>query len=333
MLLIFALILALVILSMIAYAVNRDVGFVAMQVSLGLFIVFGTYWLSLLLLKRDQLLVASSNKRVGSVKTMIIDGYAESFNLTNTVYDTLNAASISFAYLPRSVNRYGGAQFTYQFWILMTNVSPDNIGSKDILIRGDTTTYNLMKVDNKTKQTIARMEDVVIKCPRIRFDGRYDEMVIEINTVADPLPAPFRITATPGDLGDDDAEAQARFNVMRLVPNKWALYTFTFRDDIDINDFERGIEMRFYINELLYQRSTMPSAIRQNNGNLFLFPTGAVQGCKLGNLAYYNYAVSEQDVARTTAQGPPKSANTVSSSPTAMPLFLTEYNKLDTYTR
>lgn len=332
MYLLIALLIGLVAVALATFAFNRAVGFVLMQVALGLFVIYGVYWLSLVLLKRDELVVAKKTSTVGNSRTLIIDGFADAFNLSGTVYDTLNPASISFAYLPRSVNRYGGAQYTYQFWILLTNVTPENIGSKDILVRGDIRPYNVMKVDARTNAVVSRTEDVLVKCPRIRFNGAYDEMMVEVNALGDPLPKPFRISSTPGDVEETPADA-TRFNVMRLVPNKWALYTFVFQDNVELNEFERGTEMRFYINELLYQRHTTPDAIRQNNGNLYLFPSGPVQGCKIGNLAYYNYALGEGDISRTVSAGPPKHANVVSAAPTATPLFLTEYNKLDNYSR
>ena len=47
------------------------------------------------------------------------------------------SASMSFASLPRSINRAGGAEFTYQFWLLVGNTDPAVIGFKDILVRGE----------------------------------------------------------------------------------------------------------------------------------------------------------------------------------------------------
>ena len=320
------LLICFVIVSMITYALNKTIGFIALQISLAMVIVFSTYATSLWVLKRDKLVLDTRYNVTNNSRTLIIDGFADSSNLRNTVIDTLNPASISYAHLPRSINRYGGAQFTYSFWILLTNTDTDNVGYKDILVRGDTTHYNLLTVVNPAdanKNTYK--EDIMIKCPRIRFNGTYEKLAVETNTIADPNPPPMTISA----IGNTDDTL--RKNLLKMTANKWVLYTFVFKDSVQVNDFENGIETRFYLNDIMYQSKTMRSAIRQNNGNLYLFPSGSIDGCKIGNLAYYNYAQSTEEIATVYNKGPPKFASASRSGPVASPLFLSEYNKLDMY--
>ena len=323
--LLITLFLTIVVLSMVAYALNKAVGFIALQISLALFIVYLIYWSSLWILKRDKLVIDTSHGATGNGKTMIVAGYADSFNLQNTVIDTINPSAQSYANLPRSANRYGGAQFSYQFWLLVSNVDPANIGTKDILVHGDTTSYNLMTVDNVTNTT-SIAEDMIIKCPRIRFNGTFDSFAVEINTLADPNPPPIVISSTPST-----GDSTSKHNLLKLTPNKWVLYTYVFQDNVGVNDFENGIEVQFYVNDILYQSSTMLSTLRQNNGNLYLFPSGPIAGCQIGDLAYYNYAVDVGTISKVYNAGPPAAATAKSSGPLATPLFLSEYNKLDIY--
>lgn len=316
---VFVLLLVFVIMSMVLFAVNRPLGFKAMQVSIALVIVFAIYWIALLVLRRDRLVVDSRYNMTSNSRTLILNGHIDSFNLQRTVIDTLNPASISYASLPRSINRFGGAQFTYQFWMIMTDISPENVGYKDILIRGDVTKYNIMTADTASGSILSQKEDVLIKCPRIRFDGAYNKMAVEVNTIDDPNP--------------DVPAISIKSDLFSLTPNKWVLYTVTFQDNVPVNDFENGVVVKFYINDLMLQSETLRlrSALQQNNGNLYLFPSGAVNGCKIGNLTYYNYAVSTSDIKAVYDQGPPPLMKVASAGAKASPLFLTEYNKLDIY--
>jgi hypothetical protein len=326
--------IVLVLASMLVYFINRPIGFIAMQVSIALVFVYATYALSLWVLRRDKLVVDNKYKYDSMTKTLLINGYVDSYNLQNSVIDTFNKTSLSFAAMPRSINRQGGAQFTYQFWMLLTN--PGAVGFKDILVKGDVTPYSLMTVNAITNQVLSRTQDVIIKCPRIRFYGAFNELAVEVNTLADPNPPPFRISPAPSNNaggGGDGGDNTMRQNILKLGLNRWVLYTFVFKDRVNINDFENGIEMSFYHNDMLYQKNTMQSALRQNYGNLYLFPSGAIEGCRLGDLAYYNYATSLDEIVGVYERGPPQSLSTVTKDGGAIatPLFLTEYNKLNIY--
>ena len=316
----------LVALSAIIYMVNKDVGFIAMQVSVALVIVYATYLLSLFILRRDRLIVDDKFTYDQSSRTLVIDGVADTSSLQRTVVDALNPASLSYAKLPRSLNRKGGAQFTYQFWMLIDN--PASITYQDILLRGDPRPYNLATVD-ASGELVSQVEDIMIKCPRIRFNGMYNELAVEINTLNNPNPPPLRIETSNAS---DELSSVDRQSILKLSPNRWVLYTFIFQDKIQINDFESGIQMSFYVNDVLHSRSVTQSTLRQNNGNLYLFPSGPIDGCKIANLAYYNYALSTEEIAGVYNRGVPSHMYTKNHGASmATPLYLTEYNKLNMY--
>lgn len=327
--LLFTLIVLLIIASLITYAFNRPVGFVVMQVTLAIAVVFGVYTLSLWVLRRDQLVADDNYKVNDKTKTVIINGYADSHNLAYTVIDTTNPSSLSYAAIPRSINRLGGAQFTYQFWMLISD--PLAVKMADILVKGDIVPYNIMALNNTTNEVIARQEDIMIKCPRIRFNGAFNQIAVEVNTISSPNPVPLEITSTR--VGTSSSEDNTlRQNVLKLGLNRWMMYTFVFRDHVAINDFEDGIEVTLYVNDMLFQTLTLQSALRQNIGNLYLFPSGAVSGLRIGNLAYYNYALTLEDVDRDYKAGAPTSLSiTTDYGTNVSPLYLTEYNKLNIY--
>jgi hypothetical protein len=309
---------------MISYALNKQVGFVMLQITLALIIVYSIYFLATWVLKKDQLVVDTDKSVVPSMKTMIVDGFSDTHELQYTVIDTLNPASLSYANLPRSVNRYGGAQFTYQMWVLVQDTTPANIGGKDILLRGDNKPYNVLATEGTN--VLFNREDVTIMCPRIRFGDTYDVIKVDVNTMSGPIPMTMTIDGSAGT-----TDSTLRKSLLKLTRDKWVLYTFVFQDNVRLNDFESGIEMRFYVNDVLYVTSSIRSAFKQNNGALYMFPSGAINKMKIGNLAYYNYAVPVNEIAKVFSDGQPKTMNTSKASPVATPLYLTEYNKMDIY--
>lgn len=321
MLLILAVYVALIFASAVIYVVSPTIGFYLLQISIALLIVYLTYATSLYVVRGDMIIHGGFVPQYS--KTLILEGFQNSATISSTVINTINPSAGNYAMLPRSINQLGGAEFTYQFWINISNTTPTNVGYKDILVRGDISTYNLMTVDSKTQQVTSSVDDVIIKCPRIRFNGTYDSLAVEINTVTNPNPPPIIISST-------NSKAQSS-NVLSFISNKWVLYTFVFQDRFRVNEFEDGIQMQFYIGDFLYQTSSMDGALRQNNGNLYLFPNGSVQGCLIGNLAYYNYALGVDDISKTVAAGPPITYVKSTTSAIAQPLYLTEYNKLDLY--
>jgi hypothetical protein len=335
------LLLIVVAFSMAVYGFHKPTGFICMQMALALLTVYVVYILSLWIMKRDKLVVDNKYTLTGNIKTLIIAGVAESSALQNTVIGTINPVSLNYAFMPRSVNLYGGAQFAYQFWMLLSDTSDANIGMKDILVRGDVTMYNIWTtqkfptgVDPNIVEDVVlgKYEGILIKCPRIRFDGKYDRMAVEFNTISDPNPMPFLTNPQPLLLTDN---SEKRNNPIKLTSNKWALYTFVFQDNIRVNDFEDGLQISFYINDFMFKTSTTKSTVRQNNGALHLFPNGSINGCKIANLAYYNYAPSQQEITRTYMEGVTTTVYgkdaASKSNVMAGPGYLSAYTRLDMY--
>ena len=102
-----------------------------------------------------------------------------------------------------------------------------------------------------------------------------------------------------------------------------------------INDFEDGVIVRFYVNDFLYDIHRVRSALRLNNGDLHLFPSctksSVLKQARIGNLAHYNYALSNLSVRDIYDAGPPRHLATdlAGASSLGHPLYLSEQNKLD----
>lgn len=322
---------------------------VLIQVLAGLVVVYVVYRMSLWVLKKDKLVVDVRSDFDPRRETAIISGYVPTDLVVDRQFNTLNPRSQSFRSLPRSFNRKGGAQFSYSFWLYMKNTEPTNVANKTILLRGDRSrfAYQRTMVDRSTDvdklagglgaTTDSHYDEVLVKCPLIRFGEDYKSFVVEFNTLDRP---DEKVEIKSFDSTSDDPSM--RHNVLKLIDNAWVLLTFTFEDNVSINDFEDGIVMRFYVNDFLYNTAKVKSALYQNNGNLHLFPTwdssGAADGrgirdARIADLKYWNYALGAPSISELYKQGPSKhyATDLVGSDDLGDPLYLSMYNKIDIY--
>jgi hypothetical protein len=310
---------------------------IVIQVVLGLVIVFFVYRMSLWLMKKDEL-VTNERRHLNTKETVrIVDGYAYTSIATNRSWNTVNPDARNYVRLRRSYNRKGGAQFSYQFWMYLDDTTPENVAGKDILMRGDRTNFKYQTSteldDGVLANTVTRnAEGIVIKCPRIRFGPTHDSIVIELNTLHNP---DEMITIDPiAASGGEDTSL--RHNILKLMQHKWVLFTFTFEDSVAINDFEDGILVRFYVNDILYNTSSVRSTLRPNNGAFYLMPASGdstIKNGRIGDVTYYNYAVSGAMIRENFERGPPKypCKEIMGGDSLGEPLYLSEYNKLDIY--
>lgn len=326
------------VLAAIAYVLGW---YVITQVLVGGLVVLLVYLLALLVMRTDRLVRPAVDVNDSSATVKLLDGHAPTAVASNRAWTSANVDARNYAPLTRSVNRRGGAQFTYAFWLNVGDPSPANVRGKTILLRGSRDVVNWTKTtttasltDPKAALTTddASQSGVLVKCPLIRFGDTHDSLVVEFNTVHDPS-ARVAITPTPASTGDPTLRA----NLMKLAVQKWALHTFVFEDHVPISDFEDGVAVRYYLNDTLYHTGYVASTLVQNHGDLYLLPTSGGQApladCRIGDVAYYNHARTPAQVRAAYVDGPPtKAANDpVLGARDAMPLVLSEFNRLDVY--
>ena len=222
-------------------------------------------------------------------------------------YNTYDPTSPTYKRLPRSVNRMGGAQFSYSFWLMFDRgVADDEVAGRTLFMRGDARHYSPM-VSTSDDKDLPRGRyfgdagaDYAIACPRVSFLAA-NRMAVDINTDRD-LRSRFVV-------GSSEPAVEMRKNALSLIPGHFTLFTVVFEDNVGVDSFERGIRCRFYINDQLYHTGTAPGALRQNEGplHLFLDPTPdtrvGIDACRMADLTYYNYALEDKDVAGLYARG------------------------------
>ncbi len=307
------------------------------QVIAGLVVVYIIYVLALLAIKADKLMIDEQLDQAIKREINVINGVLNAgenasmgkFNQWNTTLP------FSMNYLPirPSVNIKGGAQFTYTFWIYVGD--PANALNKVILLKGDKESYTFQvsqnTLDINTRQlkpmgNIQTVRDRVVMCPMISFGDEEMEFKVTFNTF-------HKIHETLYVKKIRDENNMYRNNIMSLFSRQWMHISVVFEDNVPINDFENGISVKFYINDVLYQSGTYASTLRQNNGDLYLFPDEvAIKDCKLSNLRYYNYALSDMDVRKLAASQPNLTPAASSSQSSSISLLqLSDYNRMDIF--
>lgn len=261
-------------------------------------------------------------------EVVILSGYVSTRSFFNKRFNTYNPLSTNYIELPRSVNRLGGAQFSYSVWVRFDDVSQSNLGGKVLFSHGDQEMYEMSKESNGATQKII---DFVIKCPIVKFGPNGKDVVVEVNTTTEIT----QRAVIPARRSTDES---VRHNVFSLMPSKFLLWTFVFKDDIlPGNTHESGTIFQMYVNDFLYFTQRFKGTLKLNRGILAIHPlVGSDKAIDMGyinDLRYYNWALNISNVRRIMARGAPnrKFDDMGSDAPFNEPLYITEYNKLDIY--
>lgn len=311
--------------------------YTVLQVLAGLVIVYIIYVLALLAMRADKMMIDEIYDQGIKREVPILKGVLSAGeNASSMAFNQWNTSvPYSANYLPirPSVNLKGGAQFTYSFW-LYVGLPADAVG-KTILLKGDKKSYKFTQSENKMNLVTKKMEvkntqdkvDRVVMCPMIAFGAEEMEFEITFNTFHN-MHEKLHVKKLRSD------NNVYRNNLSSLFPGQWMRLTIVFEDNVPINDFEDGLSVRFYINDVLYQTGKYATALRQNKGDMFLFPDDIpIKDCKISDMKYYNYALSDEDV-RKLAQVKPNlqpAASANSASANLNQVVLSDFNKLDVF--
>lgn len=257
------------------------------------------------------------------VKTKLFDGWVETNGFTNKAFNTYNMFASNYRKMPRSINKMGGAQFSYSMWIKLNNTSAKNIANKVLFVQGDNKRYSFStSVGDKRTNEI----DYLIKSPLVKFGDDADTLITEFNTSTN-------ISTTAQVSKVNNRDETVRHNVFSLMPGKWMLMTWIFEDDKKYDEPEDGVVFRFYLNDILYQTQRYSGSLRLNKGDMYILPGGGIEDGFLGDLTYYNYALGVDEIRRVYSQGVTnKRYNEMDTDPSFNePLYLSQYNKLEIY--
>lgn len=277
---------------------------IIVQIIAGLVLTYVIYIIALYITKSDKLAVEERAKLLDKNEVKIFSGVLNSSETASNSEENSWNTSIPFLrnYIPinPSMNTLGGAQFTYSFWINVGD--PQKATGKTIFLKGDKKKYKY-SVEEKSPSNDWINKKVrngrAIYCPMLKFGSSPLEFVLKFNTF-------HRMHEEVKIQRVKDDNSLIRHNLPGILGQNWFMMTITFEDNAPISDFDRGIFIRVYINDTLYQMERIPSTLRQNRGNFHILPNNTnVKNLKIADFSYYNYALSDKEV-RERAAIPPK---------------------------
>jgi len=297
-----------------------------LQIIVGLALAYGVYMLSLLAVNADKLSIDDKFDANKKQMVTIVDGYADSSTFSGDTgrFNTTMSTLADYVPIRPSANLRGGAQFTYSLWIYCGNYESNGLPNKTIFLKGDPKKYNFTIKDLATGAT-RDMYDRIAFCPMLKFGANDMEFTIFFNT--------FHNMYEKLEIKNYASSNNAtRHNLLSLYNQKWVMLTISFEDNTPINDFESGVLVRVYVNDVLYHTGRFASALKQNNGSLCMFPDeGGAPSCRISNFVYFNYAASDEDIRRLANKGPSnKPVESVTKS-FISPSIMSDYNRMDIY--
>lgn len=242
--------------------------------------------------------------------TYIVKGTINAQSGANTSYTSYDKTSNNYRHLPKSVNRFGGAQFSVSLWLYIKgSVSDDQVRGKTLFMRGDKVKYAPMfSADGETAKqayfaNVKDDKDYAIVCPRIHFPtGKNcsNKLLIDLNT--------DRQLIQRFQIGSDEIDLDLRKNLLSAAPNSWTMLTVTVEDAYDLSNFEKGIRVRVFVQDTLYTEQTAPGSLRLNTGPAHVLPgndkeTSGIANAFMSDIVWHNWALSPAEVSRLYSMG------------------------------
>ena len=267
------------------------------------------------------------------ISTYIFNGWVSGISFTNRKFNSFNDYAVNYRDMPRSVNRMGGTQFSFSIWTRFDDVSAMNLKNKVVFTYGDPTKYTVTRTIKEPDArgggvTTETMADYIIKCPLLMFseDGAGLNLQFNTNENIHNTVVIEKVRSTNESL---------RHNLMAMLPGKWALWTFVFREDVSKTggaDAESGIVVMMYVNEVLHHTEKVKGSLRLNKGFVTILPE-PINHCMLADLTYHNWALTQLDVSNIVRRGVSNEAYTEMDDDAGFnsPNYITEYNKLEIY--
>lgn len=264
---------------------KRKTGGKILQVLIGVVLTYLIFLLANTIMNKDKF-DDGKIERMQKTTIDILDGFADSSSLSLTTFNTMLPYLETYLPLKPSVNIKGGSQFTYSFWLSAQDIMSPSLYQKGIFIMGDKQTYTYTLTKNGVRTDY---NDFLVLCPYFGFGNNSLEFVIKFNT-SNKVTEELYLENSPST---NDAY---RKNIISILRNNWMMFTIIFEDNMPINDFENGIRVQVYLNEIMFKTGYFQGMLKQNTGNLSFFPHGSLNGVKLSNMKYFNYALNSEDV-------------------------------------
>lgn len=236
---------------------------------------------------------------------VLVDGICD-FGSANTI-NTSNKFKSNYVDIPLSVNKEGGTEFSYTFWLkLDSTLNSDNdvvLFTKGINQESDSLKHKFSKVYDKNDKEVD--VEKLTKCPMVKLSsdsgGSPSELTVSFNTSK----------KIHNEVVFDINSSSLKNLLISSNDNpRWFLFTIAFRE----GDFEteygmntKGVIVDLYVNEQHVKNKFIENdTINLNKGDIFVFPDNSSggDGCQIGNIYYYNWNINAEDVSKVFSNGP-----------------------------
>lgn len=210
--------------------------------------------------------------------------------------NTSNKFKSNFIDLPAAINRTGGIEFSYSFWVKLGNLKRDNV----IFVKGTNPTtggltHKFSKITDETgKETSANKH--LIRCPMVKMSNEH--MTVSFNTSRKV---------------DNEVKFEIDKNKLMLSSEdnpRWFMLSVCFREGDFTTDYglkTKGVILNMYLNEQHVKTHFVENdSLRLNTGDIYVFPdpeSATESTSKAGNFVYHNFALGHEDVQRLWASG------------------------------
>lgn len=244
---------------------------------------------------------------------VLVDGICD-FGSSQTI-NTSNSFKNNYVDIPPSVNKEGGIEFSYTFWLKLDNalssevvlftkgMNPESNTLKDKFSK----VYNNDVIDNKIEK--------LIMCPMVKAST--NKLTVKFNTAK----------KIHNEVVFDINPERRNIIISSQSNPRWFLFTITFKDGNYQTEYgmnTKGVIVNLYVNEEHVQNKFIENdTININNGNMYIFPDSrsGVDDCKIGNIYYYNWTLNAFEVESIFVKGPNTTGCTVSGSKVINPQF------------
>lgn len=229
---------------------------------------------------------------------VLVDGVCD-FGSSNTI-NTSNNFQRNYVDMPPSVNKEGGTEFSYTFWLKLDSALNDEVVlfTKGTNPKSGSLGDKFSKVYNKNNDEPIDVEKLT-KCPMVKISQ--DALTVSFNTSR----------KIHNEVVFDINNSSLKNLMLSTSENpRWYLFTIAFRE----GDFEteygmntKGVIVDLFVNEQHVKNKFIENdTIHLNKGNIYVFPdsNSGISGCQIGNINYYNWNLKAEDVTGVFVNGP-----------------------------
>lgn len=217
------------------------------------------------------------------------------------VINTSLKTKANYVNVPESMNKAGGIEFSYSFWMKLMNSDSAQILFTKGLFQEKSTGF-LDAVDSKTAEAIEHTKinqdinginhEQLVKCPLVKMTPK--SLNVSFNTL--------RKIHNEIEYEYDNIIKSSQHNP------RWFLFAVVFKEGAFTTDYglkTKGVIVDLYVNEQHVKSKFIENdSLKLNEGNIHVFPQAIDDADNMfGDLNYHNFALTVNDVEKIWKRG------------------------------